>query len=149
MRDDVAAGVRELCRLLDRKKALLNRLLLSESDKIHYLKSENIERVSSILIEDDTIMDEIDCIDFDIAHNEESLGGTIGVPRRDLFGMLDGNEPPARELFALRDEVRTLLERLLHERKRLGDAMQSATREVRQHIEGIARIRGLKLPLDE
>lgn len=149
MRDDVAAGIRELCRLYDRKKALLHRLLLGESDKIHYLKSENLERVSSILIEDDAIINEIDCIDFDIAQNEESLSGIIGVPRRDLARLLDENEPPARELAMRRDEIRALLERLLLERNRLREAMQSASGEIRRHIEGIARIRGLKLPGEE
>jgi len=149
LRDDVAAGVLELCRLLAKKKSLLHRLLLSESDTIHYVKSENFERVDAILLEDESVIGEIDLVDCDIAKSEESLCRIIGIQPRELYEIIDGNDPRGRELVTLRDDIRSMLERLLRERNRLGDAMRSATREVREHIEGIARIRRLKLPVDE
>ncbi|MBN2079173.1 MAG: hypothetical protein JW838_09420 [Spirochaetes bacterium] len=149
MRDDVSAGVSKLCLLFDKKKTLLNRLILSESDKLHYVQSENPERVSAIILEDDAIIDEINLIDCDIAETEESLARIIGITPKGLYRILRGNVGPARELITRRREIRTLLEHLLSGREKLSAALGSAAGEVREHIEGIARIRRLKLPEEE
>ena len=146
MRDDVAADFGELSLLHVRKKLLLQRLLLNETDKIHYVQSDNPERVSSILLEDDAVIEEIDLVDCEIAEREESLARIIGVTRKGLYGMLQKSGKPAKDLVDTRAEIRDILTRLLRERERLLDTMAAASDEARKSFEEIARIRGLGLP---
>ncbi len=145
MRDDARSGVDELSRLYAKKTGLLRRLLLSESDKLHYAKSDNIERVAAIVSEDVLLIEEIDLIDCDIAECEEALARLAGVTRKVLYRLLKGSDD-SRELLLRREEARDSLEGLLREREKLMVILKSATREVLESIEGIARIRGLKLP---
>ena len=88
MRDDVKTVVAELSRCHREKLHRLQKLLLSESDKLHYEKSENLEKIFDIIGEDAGIVDEVNLIDFDIARAESELSALIGVGTAELYDQI-------------------------------------------------------------
>lgn len=146
MRDDVKLIIAELSRNYVKKLHLIERLLLSDSDKLHYGKSENLEKVFEIIRNDAVIIEETNLIDYDIAEAESSLAGLIGVKPRVLYEHL-GSVNEGRELVTLRNQVRESIERLFQERKELSDKLTSASRTLQKSIDDITRIsrfKGLK-----
>ena len=113
MRDDVKTVVAELSRCHREKLHRLQKLLLSESDKLHYEKSENLEKIFDIIGEDAGIVDEVNLIDFDIARAESELSALIGVGTAELYDHL-GPGRAVEELLSLRKQTRLSLERLVH-----------------------------------
>lgn len=142
MRDDAASIVHGLVRFYGAKLQLLNKLLLSDSDKLHYGKSGNLEKVIELIGADAGIISEIDAADFDIAKAEASLAALIGVRTQGLYDTLRGSGE-AGELISLRNNVREALGSLCRERAGLGAMLGSASRELRESIDDLSRLRRL------
>jgi hypothetical protein len=148
LRDDVKILVAELSRNYVKKLHLIERLLLSDTDKLHYGKSENLEKVFEIIRDDAAIIEETNLIDYDISKAESALANLIGVKLRVLYDHL-GSVNEARELVTMRDRVRENIEHLFQERKELSDKLKSASQILLKSIDDIARIgrlTGLKQP---
>ncbi len=143
MRDDAASIVSGLTRLYTAKLQLLNTLLLSESDKIHYCRSGNIEKAIGIIGMDAGVIDEIDAVDFDIAKAETALASIIGVGRRMLYDLLGGTGDAGR-LIDERERVRGTAKTLYEKRKELLVLMGSASEEIRNSIDDLSRLSRLK-----
>jgi hypothetical protein len=126
-----------------KKLHLLERLLLSNSDTLHYDKSENLEKVFEIIRADAVIIEEADLIDCDISKAESALAELIGIKPRALYAHLSG-VTEARELVTLRKQVRETIERLFQERNELSDKLKSASRTLKKSIDDISRISRLK-----
>lgn len=146
MRDDVKLIIAELSRNYVKKLHLIERLLLSDSDKLHYGKSENLEKVFEIIRDDAVIIEETNLIDYDISKAESALADLIGVKLRVLYDHL-GSVNEARELVTLRNQVGENIERLFQERQELSDKLTSASQTLQKSIDEITRIsrfKGLK-----
>ncbi len=143
MRDDAASIVAGLVRFYGTKLQLLNKLLLSESDKLHYCKSGNLEKVIELIESDSGIIDDIDAADFDISQLEASLASLIGVRTPALYETLRGSGE-AGELMELRGRAAGALGRLFKERAELDRMLGSASRELRESIDALSRLRRLK-----
>lgn len=143
LRDDARSIVESLSLLYGKKNELLQTLLLSESDKLYYEKSGNVERVVAIIREDERLIDEVDLVDCDIAGLEQGLSELIGVPPRALYGML-ADVPGARDLVALRAGTRDSIKHLLDERSALIQRLQNASSSVRDSIDELSRIGRLR-----
>lgn len=143
MRDDARSIVESLSLLYGKKNELLQTLLLSESDKLYYEKSGNVERVVAIIREDERLIDEVDLVDCDIAGLEQGLSELIGVPPRALYGML-ADVPGARDLVALQAGTRDSIKHLLDERSALIQRLQNASSSVRDSIDELSRIGRLR-----
>ena len=146
MRDDIKTIIAELSRNYVKKLHLIERLLLSDSDKLHYGKSENLEKVFEIIRDDAAIIEETNCIDYDITKAESALAELIGVKLRVLYDHLESVND-ARELVTLRHQVHVTIERLFQERNELSDKLSSASRTLQKSIDEITRIsrfKGLK-----
>lgn len=146
MRDDVKLIIAELSRNYVKKLHLIERLLLSDSDKLHYGKSENLEKVFEIIRDDAVIIEETNLIDYDISKAESALADMIGVKLRVLYDHL-GSVNEARELVTLRNQVGENIERLFQERQELSDKLTSASQTLQKSIDEITRIsrfKGLK-----
>jgi hypothetical protein len=143
LRDDIKKIIAEISRNYVKKLHLIERLLLSDSDKMHYGKSENLEKVFEIIRNDAVIIEEANLIDYDISKAESALADLIGVKRRTLYEHL-GGVTGAQELVTLRNQVRETIERLFQERNELSDKLKSASRTLKKSIDDITRIRRLK-----
>lgn len=146
MRDDVKLIIAELSRNYVKKLHLIERLLLSDSDKLHYGKSENLEKVFEIIRDDAVIIEETNLIDYDISKAESALADMIGVKLRVLYDNL-GSVNEARELVTLRNQAGENIERLFQERQELSDKLTSASQTLQKSIDEITRIsrfKGLK-----
>jgi hypothetical protein len=145
LRDDVRALVNGLVRDLHTKLDLVQKLLLSESDKHHYQKSGNLERVMDLTRDDTLIIDAVNLADYDIAHAEDTLCGIIGVRRAVLYDSL-GAETDTRELIELRDRLLRDIGELLLLRRELLLKMEGDARGIRDSIAALSRIDALKVP---
>jgi hypothetical protein len=146
LRDDVKIIIAELSRNYVKKLHLIERLLLSDSDKLHYGKSENLEKVFEIIRDDAVIIEETNLIDYDISKAESALANLIGVKLRVLYDHL-GSVNEARELVTLRKQAGETIERLFQEREELSDKLTSASQTLQKSIDEITRIsrfKGLK-----
>ncbi len=143
MRDDAASIVSGLARLYTAKLQLLNTLLLSESDKIHYCRSGNLEKAIEIIGSDSGVIDEIDAVDFDIAKAETALASIIGVGRRMLYDLLRGSDDDGR-LIAARELVRDTAKTLYEKRQELLGLMGAASDDIRDSIDDLSRLSRLK-----
>jgi hypothetical protein len=145
LRDDVRARASELALHSGKKLDLVQKLLLSESDKLHYEKTGNLERVMDLTREDAVTIEKINLVDFDIAHVEDGLCSITGVGRTLLYKSL-GTGAEARELIRLRDRLRRDTEELLRLRKELTDRLESDARGIKESIQALSRIDALTIP---
>jgi hypothetical protein len=145
LRDDVRARAAELALLSGKKLELLQKLLLSESDKLHYEKSGNLERVMDLTREDALTIEKINLVDFDIAHAEDELCRITGADRAQLYESL-GTGAEARELIRLRDRLRRDMEELHSLRKELTVKLESDARGIKESIQALSRIEELIIP---
>ncbi len=143
MRDDAASIAAGLVRLYGTKLQLLERLLLSESDKTHYCRSGNLEKVFELVEADEGIIGEIDAADFDITRAETSLAALAGVRRRLLYEALR-DDRDAGDLVAVRNRVLGALDRLLAEREGLGAMLKAASGGIRESIDDLSRLNRLR-----
>jgi hypothetical protein len=143
LRDDIKSIVAELSRNYVKKLHLIERLLLSDSDKTHYGKSENLEKVFEIIRDDAVVIEEANLIDYDISKAESALAGLIGIKPRVLYDHLSG-VTEARELVTLRNQERETIERVFQERNELSIRLNSASRTLKKSIDDITRISRLK-----
>lgn len=148
MRDDARALVTGLVRDLRTKLDLVQKLLLSESDKHHYEKSGNLERVMDLTRDDIFIIDAVNLADYDIARAEDTLCGIIGV-RRDLLYDSLGAEAEARELTELRDSLLRDIRELHRLRRDLLLKLETDARGIKDSIAALSRIDALKGPETE
>ena len=145
MRDDVQALAAELALQCGKKLDLLQKLLLSETDKLHYLNSGNLDRVIALTRDDGALIDAINLVDYDIARAEDELCRILGIGRTGLYGTL-GRENDARDLVGLRDRIRRCMEELTGLRNKLAAKLEADARGVRESILALSRIDSLKLP---
>ena len=145
MRDDVRALAAGLALQCGKKLDLLQKLLLSETDKLHYLNSGNLDRVIALTGEDGALVDAINLVDYDIARAEDELCRILGIGRNELYGTL-GREADARDLLGLRDRIRRGVEELMMMRNKLAARLEADARGVRESILALSRIDSLKLP---
>ncbi|MBP7736559.1 MAG: hypothetical protein KA369_11345 [Spirochaetes bacterium] len=143
MRDDAASMVSGLVRLYTTKLQLLNALLLSESDKLHYCRSGNLEKAMEIIGTDGGVIDDIDAVDFDIAKEEASLASLVGTRRKTLYDILRGSGD-AVGLIAAREQVHGTVKTLFEKRKELLGLMETASEEIRNSIDDLSRLSRLK-----
>jgi len=148
LRDDARALVTGLVRDLRTKLDLVQKLLLSESDKHHYEKSGNLERVMDLTRDDAFIIDAVNLADYDIARAEDTLCGIIGV-RRDLLYDSLGAEAEARELTELRESLLRDIRELHRLRRDLLLKLEADARGIKDSIAALSRIDALKGPETE
>ena len=142
MRDDAASIVNALVRSHADKLKLLDLLLLSDSDKLHYGKSGNMEKVIELIGSDTAIIESINGIDFDIAGAESSLAALIGVRPADLYETLRGSGE-AGELLAVRIRELELKGKLLGKHAEVEAMLQAASGELQNSIDDLSRLRRL------
>ncbi|HPG50866.1 MAG TPA: hypothetical protein PLL11_09880, partial [Spirochaetota bacterium] len=130
------------------KLDLVQKLLLSESDKHHYEKSGNLERVMDLTRDDAFIIDAVNLADYDIARAEDTLCGIIGV-RRDLLYDSLGAEAEARELTELRESLLRDIRELHRLRRDLLLKLEADARGIKDSIAALSRIDALKGPETE
>ncbi len=145
MRDDVRALVAGLTGDLQKKLDFVQKLLLSESDKLHYEKSGNLERVMELTRDDCLIIDAVNLADFDIAHAEDALCSIIGVRRAQLYVSL-GQEAEALGVIVLRDSLRRDIGELHRLRRELLRKLEADARGIKDSIAALSRIDSLQGP---
>lgn len=143
MRDDARSIVADLSRAYGKKIELLRTLLASETDKLYYEKSGNLDRVIEIIRDDARVIEEVDLVNYDIAESEGALSALIGVAPGGLYGVLAGSVE-ARDLLSLRSESRNAVDRLVRERTALIARLEAASRGVHTSIDELSRIGRLK-----
>ena len=146
MRDDVTAIIADLTRRYARKLEDLNRLLSSEQEKLHFIKSGNLDKIFELIETDNDIIDLIDLSDFEIARSEEGLARIVGTSREKLYALIG---PEAAELTALRGSVGSAIGELCRLRETLADGLETEHRQVRENIAALSRIDRLKRYLPE
>jgi hypothetical protein len=132
-----------LFRLYTAKLQLLNTLLLSESDKIHYCRSGNLEKAIEIIGTDAGVIDDIDAVDFDITKAETALALLIGVRREALYDLLSGDGDVVH-LIDERKQVRVTATAIYDKRKELLGLMGKASEEIRKGIDDLSRLSRLR-----
>lgn len=147
MRDDARKLTDELSRLYDRKLNCLQKLLLSESDKHHYEKIDNLDKISELIREDARTIEEINITDYDIARTEASLAGLIGIKTGSLYDVLSDGVAEAAGLIAARKQAREILARLNRERAELAARMGAGAERLLNDMDDLSRISRLK-PVD-
>ncbi len=144
MRDDVQTAVAELTQLYKEKLEYLNRLLLNESDKLHYIKSGNLEKIFEIIEDDRTIIDNIDVADYHISGGEDALSKILGTERNGIYSRLGSEENETREILSLRNEIRKTLEIIHSKRDVLLKKMTAESLQLKMRINELSRIDSLK-----
>jgi hypothetical protein len=144
LRDDAALIVAALDRTYRKKLDLLQKLLLNESDLIHYATTENIERVNDILGEDAGILEQIDLVDFNISRDERGLAALMGVQPGGLHGALEG-DAAASEFLVVRKRVRENIKELFRRREELSGMLGSSARTMGKNIEELSLIGKLRV----
>ncbi len=143
MRDDVSSIIAALSRHYTTKLRDVNLLLLSEQDKLHFLKSGNIEKIFELVEADNGIIDAIDLSDYEISRAEDGLARIIGVSRDDLYVLLGGISETA-DLIALRTSTGSAIRQIYERRELLTERMEAEHRLLRENIDGISRLNRLK-----
>ncbi len=139
MRDDAASIIAGLIRFYGIKLQMLERLLLSETDKLHYGRSGNLEKVIEIIGGDSAVIDDIDGADFEISKAEADLSSLIGVRPGMLYKvLLESGE--ADELISVRGQALKAMGRLAREHGELEKMLGSASRELGKNIDDLSRI---------
>jgi hypothetical protein len=149
LRDDVKKIIADLAQSYGKKLNALKQLLLSESDKLHYVKSQNYEQMFTLLEADKSIIEGIDVIDFDIARIESGLSGIMGLPVKDLFAHSLIKEEEFSRVLSLRHEITDAITLLYKQRKLLVNIMSSESRDLQKNIDDISRISKLGIPRDD
>jgi len=144
LRDDVQTAVAELTQLYKGKLEYLNRLLLNESDKLHYIKSGNLEKIFEIIEDDRTIIDNIDVADYHISGGEDALSKILGTDRNGIYSRLGSGENETREILSLRSEIRKTLEIIHSKRDVLLKKMTAESLQLKMRINELSRIDSLK-----
>lgn len=142
MRDDAAAVFERLARHYAEKLRDVNRLLLSEQDKLHHFKSGNIEKILELIESDNAIIDLIDLSDFEIARGEDSLARIMGTTRDGMY-----DQPVVAELadlIAQRNSIGKKIGQVFENRGILAGLLESEHEKLREDIDGISRINRLK-----
>ena len=146
LRDDVKECIIELARRYGDKRELVKKLLLRESDKLHYFKSQNIERIFDLIEGDNEIIEAIDAIDYDISQIETRLSNILGVPAKDIFVHLAAEKGETEELIFLRRDIGDSIKLLYKQRELLNDRLMSESRRLKNSIDEISRLGRLKMP---
>jgi hypothetical protein len=146
LRDDVKKFIAELTQRYSEKLKYVKKLLLNESDKLHYLKSQNIDRIFELIESDKDIIEEIDAIDYDISHIETDLSNIMGLNSKDIFTHLVAEKEEVTEVVSLRNEIRNAIKLLYKQRELLTDSLMSESRHLQKSIDEISRIGRLKIP---
>jgi hypothetical protein len=144
LRDDVQTAVAELTQLYKGKLEYLNRLLLNESDKLHYIKSGNLEKIFEIIEDDRTIIDNIDVADYHISGGDDALSKILGTDRNGIYSRLGSEENETREILSLRSEIRKTLEIIHSKRDVLLKKMTAESLQLKMRINELSRIDSLK-----
>jgi hypothetical protein len=143
LRDDALSIVAELSRSYQKKIKLLRALLLSETDKLYYEKSGNIEKVFEIIRNDASVIVEADLVGYAIAKSEDELSALIGVKPGALYGILEGTVD-AGELLSLRTEARDAVKRLMREHAELTARLEAGSLTLAGSIDELSSICRLK-----
>ena len=146
LRDDVKEFVTELTRRYRDKLEQVKKLLLNESDKLHYMKSHNMERIFDLLEGDNEIIEAIDAIDYDISQIETGLSNILGVPIKDIFNHLAAGREEVTEVVSLRNDIGDAIKLLYRQRELLTDRLMSESQHLKNSIDEISRIGRLKIP---
>jgi hypothetical protein len=149
LRDDARTLADEIVRFYEKKLSHLQKLLMSESDKLHYEKIENLDRVGELIRDDTRMIEEINLIDFDISRSETSLAALIGIKPGSLYDHLSDSVAGAAGLLSIRKQVREAAERLCTQRAELSRKLASGAGRLEQSIDDLSRINRLKQPDDE
>jgi hypothetical protein len=144
LRDDVQTAVAELTTLFRDKLEYLNKLLLNESDKLHYIKSDNLEKIFEIIEDDGRIIEDIDVVDYRISGIEDALSKILGTERRDMYSLLCLEKNETGEIVSLRNTIRKTLEIIHSKRKLLLEKMTKASLQLKIRIDELSRIDALK-----
>ena len=144
MRDDVKRIIAELTIPYREKLNSLKKLLLSESDKLHYIKTQNLEKILEIIETDKAIIEEIDTADSRTSGIENDLAKIIGSDKKGIFSRLNSEKNEIKEIVSLRNEIRKMIELLFGKRKLLMKAMTAESLQLKERINEISRISALK-----
>jgi hypothetical protein len=144
LRDDVVKSIADLNLRYREKLEYIKKLLLNESDKLHYLKSKNLEKIIEVLGADKEIIEEIDSIDCEISLIENELARIIGSERNEIFSYLDTDANEIKEINSIRKNIRDALELLYDNRKLFMERMTAESLQLQESIDEISRIAKLK-----
>ena len=130
MRDDI----RELCLqqqgLYRKKLQYVKKFLVSESDKIVFMKSGKTENCIALLAEDQETISEIDALETD-----DELARKLGIRPGDINEYLyKRKEEPIREIYALKTEIENHVKELVVKRKEIIKLMEKSADEVKKYI---------------
>ncbi len=145
MKDDVKKSIADLAGRYREKLELVKKLLLNESDKLHYLKSQNLERVYDLIESDNPLIGMIDSVDYDIAKAEAQLSKTLGLLAKDLYSPLSAGAKEMKEVVSLRNEAREVIKILYGQRELLISQMKKESRRLEINIEELSKIGKLKI----
>jgi len=146
LRDDVKKFIAGLTQRYRDKLEYVKKLLLNESDKLHYMKSQNMERIFDLIEKDNEIIEEIDAIDYDISHIETALSNIMGLNTKDIFTHLVAERGEVTEVVSLRNDIRDAIKLLYKQREFLTDRLMTESRHLKNSIDEISRIGRLKIP---
>ena len=146
MRDDVESFLVSLSRLQEKKLQILRKLILSDSDKLFFLKAQNTEKLLPAIEEDGRFVSEIDDIDFDISQTIDRLIYILGIKKEFFLKYLAAiNEPLPSGIIAVRQEIKSAIKEYLERHEQLLKLMESISSEISKDINEIKKIEGLDI----
>ena len=146
MRDDVESFLVTLSRLQERKLQILRKLILSDSDKLFFLKAQNTEKLLPAIEEDGRFVSEIDDIDFEISQIIDRLICILGIKKEFFFNQLAAiNKPLPSGIIAVRQEIKSAMKEYLARHELLLKLMESISSEISRDIDEIKKIDGLDI----
>ena len=144
MRDDVKNILKELNHLYQDKILLLDKILLSETEKKYALKSQNSEILIKNLEANDEDIDEINSIDYGITAINEKVCSIVGVQLSDLNEFMQNSEESLFiQIIEVQNKVNIIIKALIKEREEIIEAIEKESMSIKKDMDSLHRIHKL------
>ena len=150
MRDDLKKILKELNHLYQNKILLLDKILLSETEKKYALKSKNSEILIKNIERNDENIDEINSIDYEITAAKEKVCSIIGVQLDNLNEFMTNSEESLfLQLIEVQNKIKIIIQTLIKEREEIIDAIENESMSIKKDMDSLLRIYKLSAKKNE
>ncbi len=111
----------------------------SLADKRYYVKTGDVERLSSAVLDDNTLFALIDTIDFEISAARDRMIAIAGTDRRGIEELLKGSgSPKASELAEIRSTLQSALMSASKEHDELVKEMEKISSKIKSDADTLS-----------
>lgn len=146
MRDDVDTYLKNLLSLLETKRGILESLLVSEKDKLHRLKTDDISTLMELIQKDDGSIKKIGEINYHLAQEKEKICAIAGIKADDFEAViLTQKSDTTLQIRILYLDISSKLEILTRERESLILNMEEKKSAIGRELSSLKKTRQIKM----